>query len=100
MKNKKLFDKTISILVNAYLKGTLIHGDSCACAVGNLIAGHNNYTMKCKGDKITDILWINQKDIKGWDITSPMPIMKRKYGKFKRKIYRQIIDKDKSPLTS
>jgi len=45
MKNKKLFDKTISILVNAYLKGTLIHGKCQACVVGNLIVAHNNYSM-------------------------------------------------------
>ncbi len=45
MKNKKLFDKTTGILVNAYMKGTLIHADACACAVGNLIAGHNNYSI-------------------------------------------------------
>jgi len=48
MRNKKLFDKTINILVNAYLKGTLIHSFSCACAVGNLVAAYNNYkVIKC-----------------------------------------------------
>ncbi len=51
---------------------------------------------KCKGNVITDILWIDPKDIKSDD--GGMPTMKRKYGKFKRQITRQIINKDKSPL--
>lgn len=38
MKNKKLFDETVSILVDAYLKETLIHQDCTACAVGNIVA--------------------------------------------------------------
>jgi len=57
--------------------------------------------MKCKGTwgKITDILWIDEKDIiVGYDTSKAMPVMKRKYGKFKRQIVRQIINKDKSPL--
>jgi len=45
MKNKKLFDKTISILVNAYLKVTLRHNQPCACGIGNIIAANNNYTI-------------------------------------------------------
>jgi len=45
MKNKKLFNKTISILVNAYLKGTLLHSEACACVVGNLISYHSNYKV-------------------------------------------------------
>lgn len=36
--NRPTFDHTISILVKAYLNGTLEHGNYCACAVGNLIA--------------------------------------------------------------
>ena len=38
MKNKDLFNRTISILVKAYQKDTLKHGDCEACAVGNLVA--------------------------------------------------------------
>lgn len=45
MKNKELFDKTISILVKAYFEGTLDH--SCrACAVGNMICAANNISPK------------------------------------------------------
>ena len=42
MKNPELFHKTISILVKAYQKGTLIHGSCHACAVGNLVAHCTN----------------------------------------------------------
>ena len=45
MKNKEQFDNSIKVLVKAYLKGTLKHTHPCACAVGNLIAGCNNYKM-------------------------------------------------------
>jgi hypothetical protein len=43
MKNKELFDRTIGILVNAYLKDMLRNGDCAACACGNIIAGVNNW---------------------------------------------------------
>ena len=38
MKNKELFTKTVNILVDAYFKNTLQHGNCAACAVGNIIA--------------------------------------------------------------
>jgi len=47
MKNQELFDRTVGILVKAYLNNTLQHGQPCGCAVGNLIAANNNYTI-CK----------------------------------------------------
>ena len=37
MKNKQLFDKTLDILVDAYMNDKLIHSDCAACAVGNII---------------------------------------------------------------
>lgn len=43
MKNKELFEKTISILVEAYLNGTLVKGNCQACAVGNIVAGNNDW---------------------------------------------------------
>ena len=46
MKNKKLFDKTIGILVNAYMKGTLNHEKPCACGIGNIIAANNGYILQ------------------------------------------------------
>jgi len=59
MKNKKLFDKTISILVNAYLKGTLKHADNCACAVGNMIAANNNYKV-LRAKHYEGLTWITE----------------------------------------
>lgn len=35
---KPTFEKTVDILVKAYLNGTLEHGNCAACAVGNIIA--------------------------------------------------------------
>jgi len=74
MRNKKLFNKTISILVNAYLKVTLIHSDACACAIGNLIAAYNNYIItkishkgdclmwKTKEGKRVKVVWYGNED--------------------------------------
>jgi len=42
MKNKELFDKTVKILVNAYLDNSLVQGNCHACAVGNIIAASLN----------------------------------------------------------
>jgi hypothetical protein len=42
MKNKELFNKSVSILVEAYRNNTLEHGNCYACAVANLIAGNND----------------------------------------------------------
>lgn len=46
MKNPELFHKTIGILVNAYLKGTIKQGECAACVVGNLIAANMSYEVK------------------------------------------------------
>lgn len=45
MKNEALFYKTIDILVKAYQNETLGHGDTCGCAVGNIIAGNLGYKV-------------------------------------------------------
>lgn len=36
--SKERFDKSVDILVKAYLNDTLVHGNCYACAVGNLVA--------------------------------------------------------------
>lgn len=56
MKNKELFDKTIGILVNAYMKGTLYHSDARCCAVGNLVMAHNNYRLK-------GMTWVDEQNV-------------------------------------
>jgi hypothetical protein len=38
MKNKELYDRTVSILVDAYMSGDLKYEDCERCAVGNLVA--------------------------------------------------------------
>ena len=40
MKNQEHFDRTVQILVGAYLNNTLMHRNCHACAVGNLIAAN------------------------------------------------------------
>lgn len=55
MKNKKLYDKTVKILVNAYLNNTLVHGNCHACAVGNIIAAN----LDIKYDQ--NLKWVGQQ---------------------------------------
>jgi hypothetical protein len=40
MKNKALYEKTVSILVDAYMNDTLVHGNCAACAVGNICGAY------------------------------------------------------------
>lgn len=40
MKRPELYHKTVGILVDAYFNDTLVHGDYCGCAVGNMIAAN------------------------------------------------------------
>ncbi|GEO03833.1 hypothetical protein AAE02nite_14970 [Adhaeribacter aerolatus] len=54
MKNKELYDKTIKILVNAYLNNSLVQGNCHACAVGNLVAA--NLDIKFN----QDLKWIGR----------------------------------------
>ncbi len=43
MKNETLYNKTVDILVQAYLNDTLIHGNCFACAVGNMVASNMGF---------------------------------------------------------
>ena len=52
MKKKELYDKTVKILVNAYLDNSLVQGNCYACAVGNIVAANLNI----KYDQ--DLKWI------------------------------------------
>lgn len=38
MTEKEKFDKSVGVLVNAYLNSTLQHRDGCGCVIGNLVA--------------------------------------------------------------
>lgn len=59
MKNKELFDRTISILVKAYLNDTLRHGSCMACACGNLIAANNGYIIGSSQWNEGTAVWFN-----------------------------------------
>jgi hypothetical protein len=65
MKNKELYDKTISILVKAYLNDTLEHGNYCGCAVGNLIADGMGFKLTVCEDEsgYNRIRWDDQQEI-------------------------------------
>lgn len=40
MQNETLYNRTVDILVQAYFNDTLVHGNYCGCAVGNLVAAN------------------------------------------------------------
>lgn len=52
MKNKNLYDKTVAILVKAYLNDTLQHCECTACAVGNIVAGNLNIGLEKRGNQV------------------------------------------------
>lgn len=46
MERKELYERSVNILVDAYMNNTLQHGTACACAVGNLIAASMERCIK------------------------------------------------------
>lgn len=46
MINKELFDKTVSILVNAYQKDLLLHDNCAACGIGNIISANCGFKVE------------------------------------------------------
>lgn len=55
MKNQEQFDRTVKILVGAYLNNTLMHRNCHACAVGNLIAANLGISYS------QDLKWIGRQ---------------------------------------
>jgi hypothetical protein len=49
------FDNTVSILVKAFLEGTLTKGHCCACAVGNICATAIGAKVSIEGRTITGL---------------------------------------------
>ena len=45
MKNKELYDRSVNILVDAYMNDELVAQDCNACAVGNLVCANMDYRM-------------------------------------------------------
>jgi hypothetical protein len=46
MKNKELYQKSVDILLDAYNKKELQHGNPCGCAVGNLVKSNCDNLVK------------------------------------------------------
>lgn len=53
MRNKEQFQKSISILINAYMNDTIDFDTTQGCYVGNLVAGWLNIAVKRVGSLIT-----------------------------------------------
>lgn len=64
---KATFENTVDILVKAYLNDTLIRGNCCACAVGNLVAHGLGLTYILEDDLYGDenLGW-KEKPIVSW----------------------------------
>ena len=43
-------EKTVDLLIKAYLKGQLQHGNACSCAVGNICNGNKSWTTVASVD--------------------------------------------------
>lgn len=93
MKNEALFNKTVGILVKAYINETLLRADCAACAVGNIVAGNNGYDIKiiiggnCFGDNSAK--WVGKKHPaeNGWGNAACLFIVPENYtGEAKRQI--------------
>lgn len=68
MKNQELYNRTVSILVKAYLEDTLVHNYCNACAVGNIIAGNKGYKVNIPGPFRTASWSLNNETIwPAWD---------------------------------
>jgi hypothetical protein len=50
MTDREKFFDTVGILVEAYLNETLMHGECCACAVGNILAAKLNCKVQSRID--------------------------------------------------
>lgn len=62
MKNEQLYNKTVDILVQAYFDNTLVHGNQCGCAVGNIVA--SNMGIKIFKGRRGQVFW--SKEAKIW----------------------------------
>lgn len=55
---KPTFEKTVGVLVKAYLNDTLVHGNCYACAVGNIVAQSMGY--KLEKDICSSVYWLDK----------------------------------------
>jgi hypothetical protein len=68
---KKMFDESISILVQAFLNGTLLHSNCAACAVGNIIAAKIQAKVIVSG-KRSDFFSLDAQWIRGASEIQPI----------------------------
>lgn len=72
MKRPELYQRTVDILVDAYFKDTLEHGEPCGCAVGNIVAATCNNLKRTQQESPTgqifpyDPDWYYSALRKGW----------------------------------
>lgn len=70
MKNSERFNTAITALVKGYLNDTLMKGQCCACAVGNMIAHCKNYEIikekRDDGSNHIDVLWTKNDIRPAW----------------------------------
>lgn len=62
---KASFENSVSVLVRAYMNGTLYACDCTKCAIGNLVAWANN--LKSKKDFYRHPSWIGRVLMLGWE---------------------------------
>jgi hypothetical protein len=65
MIKEDLYQKTVDILVNAYLNDTLIRGDCSTCAVGNIVAANMGYKIINEDNDLIGRKGISWKDKNG-----------------------------------
>jgi hypothetical protein len=65
MRKEQLYHKTVDILVQAYFADTLIHGNQCGCAVGNIVAANCGIRVERDDTQVGDskISWGNPDKI-------------------------------------
>lgn len=69
MLKPELFNRTVGILIKAYLNGTLRHGLCTACAVGNIVAANMGYnvTLRRTITNKDSLSWNNGTEFPHWD---------------------------------
>lgn len=67
--SKERFDRTVAILVKAYLNNTLVHSNCYACAVGNMVAAGLGIKYTIRGAFGRKLTWEGDYEFpasKGW----------------------------------
>lgn len=101
MLREKLYNKSVSILVDAYMNDTLEKKDCWKCAIGNLIAGNNHFTI-VNGTQFMGSMWINKKGeevVPMWDEIHCIGIMDvpEKDWKNSKEAFKQILSTGYTP---